>query len=237
MKPFCWVALLLVCVTMVVYPASDGYCGYVWEVQRETQGMPGREDGIQRVRNFLDDGYFRSEHDNIVTIMDFSKRIVYHIDPVHKVFRKLDMRTMERADMGGRKNSPFFGRLVGRVAGEARIETTDEVRTIQGYRCRKVLMHAGMVADGEYWISKDVPYCSEIIHIARQIARIFEENPNLKSANILSLMVQLDGFPVQSETHAMGGRTVSILQRISRQGLGKDLFTVPSGYKQVDSLP
>lgn len=237
MKTCYYAALLLVCLTMVVYPASDGYCGYVWEVRRETYGMPGREDGIQQIRNFLDDGYLRSEHDGIVTIMDFPKRTVYHIDPVNKVYRQLDMRTMERADMAGRKRNAVLGRLAGRVAGEVRIETTDEVRTIQGYRCRKVVMHAGMVADGEYWISKDVPYCAEIFAIARQIARAFEENPNLKSANVLSLMLQLDGFPVQSETHAMGGRTVSTLQRISQQNFGKDLFNVPSGYKQVDSLP
>ncbi len=236
MKSFYYVTLLLVGILMLT-SSSDGYCGYVWEVQREMDGMPGREDGIQRVRNFLDDGYFRSEHDGIVTIMDFSKRLVYHLDPANKVYRQLDMRTMERADMAGRKRNAVLGRLTGRIAGEARIETTDEVRTIQGYRCRKVVMHAGMVADGEYWISKEVPYASEILQIAGRIARVLEENPNLKSANVLSLMVQLDGFPVQSETHAMGGRTVSILQRISRQNLGKDLFTVPSGYNQVDSLP
>jgi hypothetical protein len=113
------------------------------------------------------------------------------------------------------------------------VTSTDETKEIAGYTCTKyTLAMMGMTHD--YWLSKEVEEYEELKAISTKMMMIFEKNPMLKQANIMGMMDQLDGFPIQMIINVMGGGTITTtLKKIEKMSLDKNLFNVPEGYTLI----
>jgi hypothetical protein len=223
----------LVMVLALVCPAA--MADLYWESEQVSQGVPGQPDGSAMVKNYVTAHASLFDYGERLQIMDFDAKTIYQVDKLKKTYVRLDFNTMGgglAAQEGDREKAEAMQAMktmLQSVMGSIKVTPTSEIRKIAGYSCRKYLVNIMMV-DSEYWASKEVKGYEELKEISARTAKTFAEHPVLKQMNVAGLVSEIDGFPVQTITHMMGGTTTVTLKKIEKKKLSPTLFTVPEGY-------
>lgn len=208
--------------------ASPVYADLLWHTDIVSKGVPGQTDGTQIGKHYCTEDACRVETGDTVTIMDFQKGSMYILNPEEKTYTEMIPQDMPQ-DMD-KEQQEFMKKMAEGMMENAKITPTNENKRISGYKCRKYVMSM-MGVDNEYWLSKDVEGYKEFKKISENMAKGFEKNPMLKGMNVMGMMKELDGFPVQTVNRMpFGGSIMTTLKRIERKALNKNLFEIPEGY-------
>jgi hypothetical protein len=203
-----------------------------WESESVSQAMPGRGPTGQIIKNYLTPYASRTEMGDQIMIMNFDDMNMYTVDPASKSYSVMNMNQI--GHMGGMssEDSQMMQAMMKNMMQSIQVTPTGEKKKIAGYNCSKYNVSMMMV-NSEYWVSDKVEGYHEMKTMGTQIAKKLSHNPILKQMNMAALMDQLDGFPVQVITHAMGGTQTITLKKTQKGKLDKKLFEVPSGYRQT----
>jgi len=220
---------------MLLLGAGSGSADLYFETEQVTRGIPGQADGSAILKQYLTMDGSRSDVPDGVTIVDFNKKLIYQLDPAAKTYTRSDISSFSAIPgMGGDAESgeqnQMVKAMIESMANSIKVTPTDEYREIAGYKCRKFLVTI-MMAASEYWASKDFKGYDELMAIGEKASAVFADNLMMKQMNILGLMKEVDGFPVQTVTQVMGGTVVSTLKTMQQKPLSKSLFQVPEGYR------
>ncbi|MEW5910555.1 MAG: DUF4412 domain-containing protein [Thermodesulfobacteriota bacterium] len=225
------VSLILFAFTVISFSNADA--DLYWESDSKSQGIPGQQDGIQLVKNYLKGNSFRIEMPDSITIMDMDQMKIFNLDPKKKTYNEVDMKQMgQMPEMEGEAGKQFQG-IMKKMMGSFKVVPTTETRKISGYKCTKHNV-SFMGTSGEYWISNEVEGLDELLTYSKKSAKVMGRNPMLKQMNFSALTEELKGFPVETTMKIGNGTTTSTLKKIERKGLSTDLFKVPAGYKMTD---
>jgi len=162
----------------------------------------------------------RTETKQGITIMDFESMTLYQLNPKNKTYTKINMTSMMKGQMG---------EMAKKMAEDSKTTRTNETKKIAGYRCRKYIITI-MGSESEYWLSKDVKGYKEFEAINE---KMLKKHPELKQMQMAGITGE-DGFPVETVTNMMGMKTITLLEKIERKSLSKELFKIPAGYKLVE---
>lgn len=222
---------------MVSIAVSMAQADIYWESVQKTESMPGKTNETEQIRQYLTPSASRMEQQDRITIIHFEKKTIHDIDPAAKTYSVTDMESMgAMPEMEDGEAKEMMAGFMKQMVNAVQVVPTDEKKTIAGYACRKYLVNI-MGTSGEYWISKDVPGYADIQAASKNAAKAFESNPILKQSNIMAIMADLDGFPVETDLRVMGGRITTTLQKIEARALDPKLFQAPAGYTQVKPGP
>ncbi len=211
--------------------ATAAYADLYWENENVSRGVPHHRDGTTLQKNYFTSSAMRVEPgDGKVLIVEYDSMTMYTLDPRTKTYTQMDLNDIP----GLPANAPAaqkeqLKQLMG--AMQIKITPTNETKTIEGYRCRKYLMNM-MMANGVYWVSKEVRGYKELKAITAKLAAISEKNPMFQQMNAAGMLEKLDGFPVQTENDVMGGKIISTLKKVEQKRLDPALFRVPKDYAQ-----
>jgi hypothetical protein len=220
---------------MLLLGAGNGSADLYFETEQVTRGIPGQADGSAILKQYLTMDASRSDVQDGVTIVDFNKKLIYQLDPAAKTYTRSDITSFNAipgmdGDAESGEQNQMVKAMIESMANSIRVTPTDEYREIAGYKCRKFNVTI-MMATSEYWASKDFKGYDELMAIGEKASAVFANNPMMKQMNILGLMKEVDGFPVQTMTQVMGGTVVSTLKTMQQKPLSKSLFQVPEGYR------
>lgn len=220
---------------MLLLGAGSGSADLYFETEQVTRGIPGQADGSAILKQYLTMDASRSDVQDGVTIVDFNKKLIYQLDPAAKTYTRSDITSFNAipgmdGDAESGEQNQMVKAMIESMANSIRVTPTDEYREIAGYKCRKFNVTI-MMATSEYWASKDFKGYDELMAIGEKASAVFANNPMMKQMNILGLMKEVDGFPVQTMTQVMGGTVVSTLKTMQQKPLSKSLFQVPEGYR------
>jgi hypothetical protein len=109
------------------------------------------------------------------------------------------------------------------------VHPVDRYKTIAGYRCREYHVRIAIM-NGEYWVSKDVDGYGELRTLGTEAEQVAEYNPLFRQVDIAGLVRKLDGFPVRTVNHVMGGTVTSTLTKVVHSPLDPTLFDIPRDY-------
>lgn len=204
-----------------------------WESESVSKGMPGQSNTPQLIKNYLTTQASRSEMGKQVMIMNFDTMNMYTINPAQKTYSTMNMNQMGNMAGMDSEDSQMMQKMMKNMMKSIQVTPTGEKKKIAGYDCKKYNVSMMMV-NSEYWVSDQVKGYKEMKSMGTKISQKLSHNPMLKQMNVAALMDQLDGFPVQVITSAMGGTQTVTLKKIKEGKLDKKLFEVPSGYKQTE---
>ncbi|MEM5786595.1 MAG: DUF4412 domain-containing protein [Syntrophobacteraceae bacterium] len=223
---FCLAIILLPAIFAAPAARADIY----WENENISQGIPGQKDGVTLQKNYFTATAARIETgDGKILITDYDTMMLYNLNPADKTYSVIDLN--QPIGVPPKMSGPDkerMGKMMGQMM-QIRITPTDEIKTIQGYKCRKYLADIAMV-QGIYWVSKDVKGYQELRAIGAKLASAAERNPMLRQMNVAAMVEKLDGFPVQAVNSVMGGTITSTLKKAEQKKLEPALFKVPRNY-------
>ncbi|MFZ1982998.1 MAG: DUF4412 domain-containing protein [Desulfatitalea sp.] len=212
--------------------AADLY----FESEQTSQGIPGQQPGTSIVKQYVSHDGTTTDMGDRITIFDFKEKMMYDLDKTAKTYTRSPIDKMgmpaEGATGPDAEQAKMMQQMMKSMAGSIKVTPTGIVETIGGYKCRKYVVNM-MMAQSDYWATKEFKGYDEMKEIAEKAAKVFEANPMMKQMNIMGLMKELDGFPIKTATQVMGGSIVTVVKKIEQKKLDKDLFKVPAGYKLV----
>jgi hypothetical protein len=165
-----------------------------------------------------------------VYILDYDAMKLFSLDPNARTFTELNIagELPGLPTVSGSDKQKVMDEAMAAVFA-IQIHATDEMKTIEGYKCRKYNVNLPLVS-GEYWVSRDVKGCGELRKLGAKVASVADRNPMLRQFNIAGMVEKLDGFPVYTVNHVMGGTVESTLKKVEQKPLDPTLFAVPRGY-------
>ncbi|MFH1102637.1 MAG: DUF4412 domain-containing protein [Pseudomonadota bacterium] len=213
--------------------ASQAMADLYWESEQKNQGMPGQQDGIQLIKNYLKGNTFRFESPDTITIMDMEQMKMFSVDPKKKTFNEVDLKSIGRMPEMKGEEGKQMQEIMKKMMGSFEVVPTGETRKISGYKCTKYNV-SFMGTKGEYWISNNVEGYEELMAYSKRASKIMGQNPMFKQINFASLMEDLKGFPIETMMKMANGTSTTTLKKIERKGLAGDLFKVPAGFKKTE---
>ena len=230
----CLPLALIFFLTLLPMAYADLYWVSVVKTGGEPKGLPEnlpkeiRDQMLAQFKNetntqkhYLTSYASRTETKEGITIMDFESMTFYQLNPENKTYSKINMASMMKGQMG---------EMAKKMAEDSKTTRTNETKKIAGYQCRKYIVTM-MGSENEYWLSKDVKGYKEFEAINE---KLLKKHPELKQMQMPGITGE-DGFPVETVTNMMGMKTVTLLEKIEKKSLSKDLFKIPAGYKLVET--
>jgi hypothetical protein len=86
----------------------------------------------------------------------------------------------------------------------------------------------------EHWVTRDIQGFEEMMAYGKRFSEAMSKNPMMRQMNIPAMIKDLNGFPVETTMHMMGGKMTTTLQKFEQKRLSPDLFRVPPGYKKTE---
>jgi len=123
-----------------------------------------------------------------------------------------------------------MGGMAKKMAEGSKVTRTNNTKKIDGYQCRKYIVTI-MGSKSEYWMSKDVQGYKEFETLNE---KMLKKHPEFKQMQMGGFTGK-EGFPVETVTNMMGIKTTTVLEKIEKKSLSKELFKIPSGYKLVET--
>jgi hypothetical protein len=201
-----------------------------WENENVSSGMPHQAAGTKLQKNYFISTASRIETgDGKVVIFDYTSLLMYSLNTQSKTYTQVNMSELGMPPKMSGPEKEQMGKAMAGMMNGFKITPTDEVKTISGYKCRKYNANFGMV-QGEYWASKDVTGYQELRTVSTKLGALLDKNPMLRQMNVAGMVEKLDGFPVQTTNHVMGGTIVSTLIKVEQKPLDPALFKVPGDY-------
>lgn len=211
--------------------ASSANADLYFETVNVTTNLPHQQTATTTLKYYFNSKASRVELGN-------GKAYIFNYDAMKLFSLDAKARTFTEINLGGQL--PGLPNISGsgkqKAMDEAmaavmaiQITPTNEMKTIEGYKCRKYNVNLPMVS-GEYWVSKDVKGCRELKALGTKAASAVDRNPMLRQFNIAGMVEKLDGFPVYTVNHVMGGTVESTLKDVEQKPLDPALFAVPRDY-------
>jgi Domain of unknown function (DUF4412) len=207
------------------------------ESEQTSRGMPGRPDCTAVLKQYFTADAVMLDLGDRLTIMNFKNQTFYELDKASKTYTsgRLDQMGLDGIgiDTQGIEQNGLLNSMMQAMVQSATVTPTAEVRTIAGYSCRKYWVHL-LMTESVYWTSKDIQGYPEIKALAERSTEAFRNNPLLAQMNILGLVRELDGYPVQTITYMLGGGSITtMLKKAECKKFAPGLFRVPEGYRLV----
>jgi hypothetical protein len=205
-----------------------------WETENVSTNIPNQPDGTSIQKYYFTPKASRVQlGDNKVIIVDYNAMQLYSLDTKAKTFTELNLNELPGLPGVAASDKKKVAEMMGAMMG-SRITPTDELKTIAGYKCRKYNVHIAIV-NGEYWVSKDVRGYQELREVGAKVGAIAERNPLLRQIDVAGMVDKLDGFPVYTVNHVLGGTVASTLRKVEQKSLDPALFIVPKDYAMKKS--
>ncbi|SPF38065.1 conserved exported hypothetical protein [Syntrophobacter sp. SbD1] len=229
MKTNKWALCLGVITLFAGLCAPTANADLYFETESISTNVPNRPNNATTLKSYFTSDASRWElGDGKVIILDYNAMKLFMLDPKAKTYRELNLGERPGLpDTAGGK--PKMMEEPSAAASAIRVTPTDETKTIAGYKCSKYNVKLAM-SDGEYWVSKDVKGYQELKTLGAKMASIMDRNPMLKQFNIGGMSEKIDGFPVYTVSHVMGGTIERTLKNIEQKPLDSALFKIPSDY-------
>jgi hypothetical protein len=218
--------LIVVFLCLVVSPLAYG--DIYWESEQVTKGVEGQQDGTTLVKTYFTANAIRTETGDLTTIMDLNAMMMYQLDPTTKTYTQMKMDQLAMPGMD-EKQAQAVQEMMKEMMKDLKITPTNETKKIAGYTCQKYTLTV-MMTTTDYWLSQEVKEYAEMKAISSKMIEAFARNPMLKQMNIMGMINQLDGFPVQTVIQVMDGTITNTLKRIEKTTVNQSLFKVPAGY-------
>jgi hypothetical protein len=204
-----------------------------FETENISTNIPNQTNGASTLKNYFTSNASRVElSSGKVYILDYNAMKLFSLDPKAKTYTELGIGKLPGLpDKSGAGKQKLMDEAITAVLA-IQVTPTDEMKTIEGYKCRKYNVNLGIV-NGEYWVSKDVKGYQELKTLGAKGASIVDKNPMLRQFNIAGMVEKLDAFPVYTVNHVMGGTVQSTLKKIEQKPLDPALFRVPEDYTLV----
>lgn len=200
-----------------------------WESRSVSVGIPGQTNGKSSQRYYFTPYASRVDLGaGKVLIVHYKTRKLYSLNTRARTFTPIDLNRIGGIPGISGKDQAKMAKLMGGMFG-TQIVPTDKYRTIAGYRCREYFVHIAIV-NGEYWVSKDVKGYRELKSLGAEAGSLAQYNPLFRQLDIPDLVAKLDGFPVLSVNHVMGGTVRTTLTKIDQRSLPASLFDIPRNY-------
>ena len=174
---------------------------------------------METVKHYLASRASRTEQKNHIIIIDFGTMVMYQLNPANKTYAKINMMSMMDDKMK-------------EIAKDIQVTPTNETKKIAGYKCKKYNVTV-MGVTSEHWLSKKVKGYKEFRKLSKKMKKSFKKNPRLRQMSMGGISSE-DGFPVKTVTTVMGMTTTTMLKKIEKKSLSKNLFKVPKGYKLME---
>jgi hypothetical protein len=231
MKTNKWALCACIMVLFAGLWAPSAKADLYFETVNISTNLPHQPKGTTTLKYYFNSKASRVELGNgKVYILDFDAMKLFSLDAKARNFTELNLG----GELPGLPDISVPGKQ--KVLDEAmaavlaiQITPTNEMKTIEGYKCRKYNVNLAMVS-GEYWVSKDVKGCRELKALGTKAAAAVDRNPMLRQFNIAGMVEKLDGFPVYTVNHVMGGTVESTLKNVQQKPLDPALFAVPRDY-------
>jgi len=209
-----------------------------WETENVFTNVPGQPDGTSILKYYFTPSALRVQlGDTKVFIVDYNAMQLYSLDIKAKTFTELNLSELPGLHGVAPADNKKMAEIMGAVMG-TQVTPTDEIKTIAGYKCRKYNVRIS-VMNVEYWVSKDVRGYRELKALGGKVGTIAERNPMLgwwlTQIDIAGMVEKLEGFPVYTVIHVMGGTVTSTLKKTEQKPLDPALFTVPKDYAMKKS--
>lgn len=227
-------AVLLAALSLLV-PLAGVWADVYLESEQVSQGMPGDpKDVTSTTKYYVTQDATRTDMVDRIIIVDLKGKVFYDLDPAAKTYIKSSIESMGMSDEEAKQmaDNPMFKAMMKSMSQGAKVTPTSETKKIAGYNCKKYLVTI-MMAQSDYWVSKEVKGMDEMRAVGEKTAKLFEGNPVMQQSNIMGMLKELDGYPVQTITKMMGGSVVTTLKKVETKKIDKALFKVPKGYKLV----
>jgi len=210
------------------------------ESEQTTRGIPGQPDGTAITRQYISSEAVANDMGDAITLIVFKDKTMYRLDKRTKTYTRASLdkvgTIVQEPGAADEESAAMMKKMMESMADSFKVTPTNEVQTINGYKCRKFIVSL-MMLQSEYWASKDFDGYGEIKEISEKTARMFEANPILKQANAMSMMKELDGIPIKTVSNVMGGSIVTQVKKIEKKSLDKSLFQVPADYRLAEEQP
>ncbi len=218
--------LIAIFVSLCAAPAKADLS---WENENVSTNIPHQPNGTTIQKNYFTQNASRVELGNgKIMIIDYNAMKMYSLEPAAKTYTEIDINEMGMPPNMSPADKKKMGEMMGGMMG-IQITPTNETKTIEGYKCLKYNVNIAMM-NGEYWVSKDVKGYQELKALGARVGSVMEKNPMLRQTNIAGMVEKLDGFPVQTVNHIMGGTVVSTLKKVEQKSVDPALFRVPKDY-------
>ena len=230
MKTDKWASCLGVIALFAGLCAPSAYADLYFETANVSTNPHNKHQSTTTLKYFFNSNASRLEFGNSKTyILDHKAMKLFSLDPKTKTYTELNVGELPGLpDTSGAGKQTIMDEAMTAVLA-VQVTPTDEMRTIEGYNCRKYNVNLVLV-NGEYWISKDVKGYRELKALGAKVASIADRNPMLRQFNIPGVVEKLDGFPVYTVNHVMGGIVESTLKNVEQRPLDPTLFRVPKEY-------
>lgn len=227
-------AVLLAALFLLV-PLAGVWADVYLESEQVNQGMPGDpKAATSTMKYYVTQDATRTDMDDRIIIVDLKGKVFYDLDPAAKTYTKSSIESMGMSDEEAKQmaDNPMFKAMMKSMSQSAKVTPTSETKKIAGYNCKKFLVTI-MTVQSDYWVSKEVKGMDEMRAVGEKTAKLFEGNPVMQQSNIMGMLKELDGYPVQTVTKMMGGSVVTTLKKVETKKIDKAMFKVPKGYKLV----
>ena len=195
---------------------------FYFESEQSAEGVSSFPGQGKLIKTYLTAGATRTESGDRITIMNSRTMTTYELNPGNKTYTQHDMKEMHGMPKLEGAQKEQFERMVKQMADSMKITPTEETRRIAGYDCRKYDVQF-MMAKG-VWVTKEIKGYDEFRKLTLDMAKAFEQNPMMKQMNVLTMMDQIDGFPVMTVMDVMGGKITTTLKMIEQKPLDKGLL-------------
>jgi hypothetical protein len=230
-------AIALLAGLLLLFCWSYAFADLYIESEQTSRGMPGRPDGTAVLKQYFSADAVMLDLGDRLTIMNFKEKTFYVLGKASKTYTtgRLDQMGLDSIgiETEGIEHNGLLNSVMQAVVQSATVTPTEEVRIIAGYSCRKYWIRI-LMTESAYWTSKDIQGYKEIKALAERSAEAFKNNPLLGQLNILGLVRELNGYPVQAITYMMGGGSITTtLKKVECKKFAPGLFRVPEGYRLV----
>jgi hypothetical protein len=229
MKAKKWLFYTWLIALAAAFLAGPAKADLYWETRSVSARIPGQSNGNSIQRYYLTPYASRVDLGaGKVIIVRYKAKKIYSLNTRKRTCTQINLARLPGIPGVAGKDQQRMAQMMGALMGTA-VTPTNKYRTIAGYRCREYFVHIAIV-NGEYWVSRDVDGYGELETLGAEARAIAEYNPVLRPLDIAGLVRGLDGFPVRTVNHVMGGTVTSTLTRIDRSRLNPSLFDIPRNY-------
>ncbi len=200
-----------------------------WETRSVSVNIPGQSNGDSTQKYYFTPHGSRVELGaGKVIIVRYKSMKLYSLNTRTRTCTEINLARLPKIPGLGGGNQKELAHLIKDMMG-VEVTPTDKYRTIAGYRCREYFVRIAVV-NGEYWVSRDVEGYEELKTLGAEAEEIAEYNPLYRQVDIAGLVRKLDGFPVRTVNHVMGGTVTITLTKMVRSPLDPSLFEIPQNY-------
>ncbi|MDR3566939.1 MAG: DUF4412 domain-containing protein [Syntrophobacteraceae bacterium] len=215
--------------------AGQARADLYWETRSVSVNISGQSNGNSIQRYYFTPYASRVELGaGNVTIVRYKSMKLFLLNAGKRSCTEINLKKLPQIPGMEGENQKELAQMLGGVMG-TQVHPVDRYETIAGYRCREYHVRIAIV-NGEYWVSKDVEGYRELKAIGREAEEVAEYNPLFRQVDIAGLVRKLDGFPVRTVNHVMGGTVTTTLTKIVRSPLDPALFTIPRNYTMKKML-